>query len=139
MLIQFLVYYCQGATGFQSSFGKSSSMIELPQAECKGPSDQLRQSECLNKKGKTLEGDSLEAGVQENIILRKNGSNTEVMSSTSEKETMETKAKTVKGRQTQSGPLMPGKVLSHSSSERGRTSERFVIVNFQCLLLCLLS
>lgn len=54
------------------------------------------------------------------------------MPSTSEKETThpKTKTETVRSRQTQSGPLMPGIVLTHSLSERGRITERFVIVTF---------
>lgn len=116
--------------------GKSNSITELSQAESRGPTNQLQLSESLNQKGKTLEGDSLDR-IQENIVLKKNGSSTEVMASTSAKDTMQTKAKALKSRQTQSGPLMPGMVLSHLSSERARNSERFVILHFKFLHLCL--
>ncbi|KAH9718968.1 protein kinase superfamily protein [Citrus sinensis] len=118
----------KAGTGFQFSLGKSNSIAELSQAESRGPTNQLQLYESLNKKGKALEGDSLDRN-QENIALRKNGSSTEEMASTSEKDTMQTKAKAVKSRHTQSGPLMPGMLLSHSSSERARNSERCEIEN----------
>lgn len=116
--------------------GKSNSIAELSQAESRGPTNQLQLYESLNKKGKALEGDSLDRN-QENIALKKNGSSTEEMASTSEKDTMQTKAKAVKSRHTQSGPLMPGMLLSHSSSERARNPERFVSLHFKFLHLCL--
>lgn len=118
----------KAATGCQFSLGKSNSITELSQAESGGPTNQLQLSESLNQKGKTLECDSLDR-IQESIVLKKNGSSTEVMASTSAKDTMQTKAKALKSRQTQSGPLMPGMVLSHSSSERARNSERCEIEN----------
>lgn len=118
----------KAGTGFEFSLGKSNSIAELSQAESRGPTNQLQLSESLNKKGKALEGDSLDRN-QENIALKKNGSSTEEMASTSEKDTMQTKAKAVKSRQTQSGPLTPGMVLSQSSSERARNSERCEIEN----------
>ncbi|KAK0586089.1 hypothetical protein LWI29_000730 [Acer saccharum] len=113
----------KAATDSKSTFGKSNSNIEL----CRGKSDQ-QQSECLNRKGKILEVDSLESGIQENIVLKRNGLSTEAMASTSEKDLMPTKVKTLQTRQTQSGPLMPGVVLSHSASEK-RYSERFEMDN----------
>ncbi|XP_031265654.1 serine/threonine-protein kinase BLUS1-like isoform X2 [Pistacia vera] len=105
------------ATDFQFSFGKSNSAAEVSQTENRGQNDQLRLSESLNKKGKSPE-------IQEKIVFKKNGSSTEAMASTSEKDSILTKAKSVKSRQSQSGPLMPGVVLTHSSSERGRNSDR---------------
>ncbi|KAJ0048129.1 hypothetical protein Pint_14829 [Pistacia integerrima] len=105
------------ATDFQFSFGKSNSAAEVSQTENSGQNDQLQLSESLNKKGKSPE-------IQEKIVFKKNGSSTEAMASTSEKDSMLTKAKSVKSRQSQSGPLMPGVVLTHSSSERGRNSDR---------------
>ncbi|XP_044484708.1 serine/threonine-protein kinase BLUS1-like isoform X4 [Mangifera indica] len=41
-----------------------------------------------------------------------------------EKDSVLTKSKADKSRQTQSGPLVPGVVLTHSSLERGRNSDR---------------
>ncbi|KAK3030662.1 hypothetical protein RJ639_035866, partial [Escallonia herrerae] len=55
-----------------------------------------------------------------------NGSKTEQLPSTSEKDAVQTKTAnpTGKTRQSQSGPLMPGVVLTHSTSDRGRNIER---------------
>lgn len=88
--------------------------------------DELAQAECLSKKGKSLRSDSLESSNQEKIGQEKDISSAELMPSTSEKDMVNAKTKTqmVKGRQTQSGPLMPGVVLSHSLSDRGRSFER---------------
>lgn len=41
----------------------------------------------------------------------------------------------VKGRQSQSGPLMPGIVLGQTSTERSRVSERLILNSFMLLLL----
>ncbi|XP_007039408.2 PREDICTED: STE20/SPS1-related proline-alanine-rich protein kinase [Theobroma cacao] len=110
----------------ESSFGKLNLNREVSQAETGGPRNvDLSQSDCLNGKGKNLECDIVEAGCQETVGLRKNGSSIDVMASTSERDVVLTRAKTVKPRQTQSGPLTPGAVLNHSSSERVRNSERF--------------
>lgn len=88
--------------------------------------DELAQAGCLSKKGKSLRSDSLESSNQEKIGQEKDISSAEMMPSTSEKDIVNAKTKTqmVKGRQTQSGPLMPGVVLSHSLSDRGRSFER---------------
>ncbi|KAL5750184.1 hypothetical protein ACOSP7_024787 [Xanthoceras sorbifolium] len=115
----------KAATDSKFTFGKSNSSVELYWSEYRGKSDQPQLSECSNRKGKIVEVDSLESGIQEKILLKKNGSSSEAMASTSEKDLMPAKVKTVKTRQTQSGPLMPGVVLSHSASERGRNLERF--------------
>lgn len=97
---------------------------EASQVEFGGPrSVDSIQPDCLNETGKSLECDRVEKG------LRKNGSNIDVMASTSEKDVGLTKSKTVKPRQTQSGPLTPGAVLNHSSSDRVRNSERLVMVH----------
>ncbi|XP_021279558.1 STE20/SPS1-related proline-alanine-rich protein kinase-like [Herrania umbratica] len=110
----------------ESSLGKLNLNREVSQAETGGPRNvDLSQSDCLNGKGKNPECDIVEAGRQETVSLRKNGSSIDVMASTSEKDVVLTRAKTVKPRQTQSGPLTPGAVLNHSSSERVRNSERF--------------
>lgn len=93
------------------------------QTETGEQNDQLQPSESLNKKGKSPE-------IQENFFLKKNGSSTEAMASTSEKDSVLTKSKADKSRQTQSGPLVPGVVLTHSSLERGRNSDRFVIFHY---------
>ncbi|KAK6250910.1 hypothetical protein SCA6_004915 [Theobroma cacao] len=116
----------QAAAYCESSLGKLNLNREVSQAETGGPRNvDLSQSDCLNGKGKNLECDIVEAGCQETVGLRKNGSSIDVMASTSERDVVLTRAKTVKPRQTQSGPLTPGAVLNHSSSERVRNSERF--------------
>uniref|UniRef100_A0A2P2LGD5 Uncharacterized protein MANES_02G003400 n=1 Tax=Rhizophora mucronata TaxID=61149 RepID=A0A2P2LGD5_RHIMU len=105
------------------------------QAEGRGlvGGNELMQPESLNRKGKYLEGESLETGFPDKTGWKRNGSSaetsTEAKVSTSEKEIMQAKAKMMKGRQTQSGPLMPSAVLCHAAPERGRTSERFEIEN----------
>lgn len=83
----------------------------------------LLQSDCLNGKGKNPECEIVEAVLHEKG-LRKNGSGIDIMASTSEKDVVMTGAKSVKPRQTQSGPLTPAAVLNHSSSERVHNSER---------------
>ncbi|KAL6349485.1 hypothetical protein AAG906_034142 [Vitis piasezkii] len=109
----------------RSSLGKS---ISTNDNFCRGriTGDELAQAECLSKKGKSLRSDSLESSNQEKIGQEKDISSAEMMPSTSEKDIVNAKTKTqmVKGRQTQSGPLMPGVVLSHSLSDRGRSFER---------------
>ncbi|XP_024023827.1 serine/threonine-protein kinase BLUS1 [Morus notabilis] len=118
------IFIDKDAPPSQSIQGKLNSNSKLP---CEGQSsgDKSLQSEYLNKKGKILECDVQESGFQENMGLKKNGSITEATTSTSDKEIVMSKNRTpVKVRQTYSGPLMPGAVLSHSVSERGRPSER---------------
>ncbi|KAB2069768.1 hypothetical protein ES319_A08G113400v1 [Gossypium barbadense] len=108
------------------SLGKLSLNREVSQAECRGPgSIELLQIDCLNGKGKNLECDIVEAGCQEILGLKKNGSIIDVMGSTSEKDVVLTRANTVKPRETQTGPLTPGVVLSRSSSDWVHNSERF--------------
>ncbi|PPD86202.1 hypothetical protein GOBAR_DD16867 [Gossypium barbadense] len=104
----------------ESSLGKLNLDREVSLVEFGGPrSVDSIQPDCLNETGKNLDCDRVEKG------LRKNGSNIDVMASTSEKDVDLAKAKAVKPRQTQSGPLTTGPVLNHSSSDRVRNSERF--------------
>lgn len=118
---------CKDASGATSSLGKSVSTNDLI---CRGQinSDELPLPVCLSNKDKVLGNDLLESGGQNKIGQDRNGSNTEMIPSTSEREVVLARCKTqaVKNRQCQSGPLMPGIVLNHSSSlsERGRISER---------------
>ena len=93
----------------------------------------------MSNKGKSLRSDSFESSNQEKIGQEKDASSAEMMPSTSAKDMVNTKTKTqmVKSRQTQSGPLMPGVVLSHSLSDRGRAFERFILCCFTNLfILC---
>ncbi|KAI8546129.1 hypothetical protein RHMOL_Rhmol07G0092600 [Rhododendron molle] len=83
-------------------------------------------AECSSNKEKTPERDILESDYQGKVELEKNASRTELPPSHPEKDPVLAKIKTSTGnsRLTQSGPLMPGIVLNHSKSERGRSSER---------------
>uniref|UniRef100_A0A0R0GH66 Protein kinase domain-containing protein n=1 Tax=Glycine max TaxID=3847 RepID=A0A0R0GH66_SOYBN len=87
---------------------------------------QTEQDEYLNKKEKNPKSDLQEPGLPKNIIWKRNGSITEATTSTLEKDIgmCKIKGQSRKIRQTQSGPLLPGTVLSHSALERGRTLER---------------
>jgi hypothetical protein len=129
----FLVFHWQDSTDCLSRLGKLNLNNELAQPECRGRTsgEELPQIDCLNRKEKIVDGDSLEYGCQEKVVWKKNGSSVEASSSTSEKDMVQAKTKTqmVQSRQTQSGPLTPGAVLSHSLSERVRISERFVMIH----------
>lgn len=64
-------------------------------------------------------------------ILDKDGLNVESAAPSFETETAQVKANSqaVRGRQSQSGPLTPGIVLGQTSMERGRVSERLILIN----------
>ncbi|EXB81857.1 hypothetical protein L484_015331 [Morus notabilis] len=113
------IFIDKDAPPSQSIQGKLNSNSELP---CEGQSsgDKSLQSEYLNKKGKILECDVQESGFQENMGLKKNGSITEATTSTSDKEIVMSKNRTlVKVCQTYSGPLMPD-AAETTASERER-------------------
>ncbi|XVF53154.1 hypothetical protein PTKIN_Ptkin05aG0077500 [Pterospermum kingtungense] len=116
----------EAAAYCESILGKLNINREVSHAECGGPkSVALLQSGCLNVKGEIPECNIVGAGCQEKVGLRENGSNIDSMASTSEKDVLLTRAKAVKPRQTQSGPLTPGVVLNHSSSVQVHNPERF--------------
>lgn len=94
-------------------------------------SDQTRASEGQIKKGKDLESGLLDSDQRKNE-LKKNGSKTELPPLTSDKDVVQTKTRNLTGkpRQSQSGPLMPGTVLSHSTAERARNIERFLCLYY---------
>lgn len=134
---------CQDAICPQSSLRNFNSCSELSRDEHGlGASGQgLAQVECLSKKGNFMESDMLKSGFQEKTGWKRNGTSTEAEASTSGQDNVQGKTKTQmpKGRQTQSGPLLPGIVLSHSLSERVRGSERFVLFHgfiFINLIIC---
>ncbi|XP_049376336.1 uncharacterized protein LOC125841280 isoform X1 [Solanum stenotomum] len=85
------------------------------------------------KKGKDLESSTPDSDPWEKNGLKKNASKTELPPLTSERDALLAKSRTqtTKARQSQSGPLMAGAVLSHSASERVRSSERSEIENQQ--------
>lgn len=116
----------QAESNSQSSLCKMSLNSETSPVEHKRllSSDQVSHSHSVDRKGKVLETEIVDSRCLENVSLKKNGSCTEVISSALEKNMVQAKTTTVKTRQTQSGPLMPGIVLNHSHSERSRISER---------------
>ncbi|XP_057478431.1 serine/threonine-protein kinase BLUS1-like isoform X2 [Actinidia eriantha] len=107
------------------SLGKSISTNDMICSEQRC-ADEFSLAECSNNKEKFPESDLLESDYQGKIVLEKNASRTELPLSISEKDAVQAKPKTTTGksRQCQSGPLMPGIVLNHSLSERGRIFER---------------
>ncbi|KAJ7010399.1 hypothetical protein NC653_000982 [Populus alba x Populus x berolinensis] len=117
----------KAAIGSQSSSVKvnSNSEIQLVEYSRQLSGGELPQADNFIRKGKLPESDLLETSSLEKVGWKRNGSSSEAKASTSESVMAQAKAKTVKSRQTHSGPLMPGTVFSHSLSERGRTSERF--------------
>ncbi|GAB2296216.1 hypothetical protein Dimus_030344 [Dionaea muscipula] len=82
-------------------------------------------TESVSNEGKITESESLESCRQEENGLAKGCPSTKLEMDTLEKGMGQTSSHTTRGRQTQSGPLIPGIVLSQSSSERSRVSERF--------------
>ncbi|KAK4489230.1 hypothetical protein RD792_005026 [Penstemon davidsonii] len=89
--------------------------------------------ESQTEKGKVSESDIVESDNQGQTGLKKSESKAELPLPLVEKDAAQTKTKiqTSRPRQTQSGPLMPGTVLSHSMSERARNVERCEIENQQ--------
>ncbi|GMQ05974.1 hypothetical protein CsSME_00050756 [Camellia sinensis var. sinensis] len=118
------VFNYKKASNSRFSVGKSISTNDIICSE--QTSDEFSSAECLSNKGKVSESDLLESDYQGKIDLEKNGSRTEPLPSTSEKDIVLAKIKTSasKSRQTQSGPLMPSIVLNHSVTERGHIFER---------------
>ncbi|KAI4315572.1 hypothetical protein L6164_028367 [Bauhinia variegata] len=123
---KFFTNYKFDATDFRCDLKNSDKSVQDEFTSQLSGND-IQQNEGLNKKGKIPESDFLESGGPKNIIWKRNGSINEAMTSTTEKDTGPSKIKTqsVKNRQTLSGPLMPGTVIGHSLSERGRPFERF--------------
>jgi serine/threonine protein kinase len=105
----------------QTNFGKASSSNKISQAELKGHSSPVDepQADFYNRKGKGLESDLQEPISEDKNGWKKTGSSTDLSASTTENDMAHTKPKPVNYRKTQSGPLIPGVVFSHS-----RTTER---------------
>ncbi|KAL6979401.1 non-specific serine,threonine protein kinase [Sarracenia purpurea var. burkii] len=107
------------------SLGKSISTNDII---CSEPThgDEFPPAQYPSNKGKIPESDVLESDYQGEIGPEKNASKPELPPPTLEKDAIQKKTKTPAGksRLTQSGPLMPGIVLNHSRSERGRIFER---------------
>ncbi|XP_011070376.1 serine/threonine-protein kinase BLUS1 [Sesamum indicum] len=83
-------------------------------------------AESQTKKDKVSESDLTASDNQGKNGLKKSASKAELLPPMLEKDAAQAKTKNQTGRprQTQSGPLMPGTVLSHSLSERTRKLER---------------
>ncbi|XAR55184.1 Non-specific serine/threonine protein kinase [Bertholletia excelsa] len=113
------------ASSLRFSLGKSISVNDIISSEPKS-GDEFPPAECSRNKEKYLESDSPKADYREQINMEKNGPIAELPLSTSEKEAAQAKTKTPAGKtcQTQSGPLLPGMVLSHAVPERARIFER---------------
>lgn len=109
----------------RSSLGKTISTSEIVCSEQVG-GDEALPTETLSAEGKIVESDLLECDNQGKNGLEKSGSKTEQLPLPSDKDAAQAKTRnpTGRSRQTQSGPLMPGVVLSHSQSERMRSYER---------------
>ncbi|XP_011101905.1 STE20/SPS1-related proline-alanine-rich protein kinase [Sesamum indicum] len=88
--------------------------------------------ESQTKKGKVSDSDLFETNNQVNTGV-KSGSRADLTPPVIEKDVAQAKTRTqvARARQTQSGPLIPGAVLSHSQSERARNLERYEIENQQ--------
>lgn len=89
------------------------------------------QDECQIRGVKVLESDNLESGNQGKFLLKKNVAKAELPPTVSEKDSLQAKSRlqTVKSRQTQSGPLMPGIVVGQSIPDRLRNSERCITIH----------
>ncbi|XP_062026711.1 serine/threonine-protein kinase BLUS1-like isoform X2 [Rosa rugosa] len=122
------VFSYKVATDWKSSLGKSNENNEPPWTDRKSEvnGDDSQQVECVNRKDKHHESETLESGGQQGTDWKKNGSSSEATASTSETDMVQAKSRivAVKSRQTRSGPLTPGGVLNHSLSETGRSFER---------------
>ncbi|PHT57781.1 Serine/threonine-protein kinase fray2 [Capsicum baccatum] len=95
--------------------------------------ESVGEAESEIRKEKDLESSPLDSGHWEKNGMKKNASKMELPPLTSDRDALPAKSRTQtpKARQSQSGPLMAGMVLSHSASERARNSERSEIENQQ--------
>ncbi|KAG6407599.1 hypothetical protein SASPL_130595 [Salvia splendens] len=107
--------------------------------------DELLVVENLTNKGQTYESGIKEFDNKAKTDMKKSNSKSELPASLVENEGAQAKNKTQTGRarQTQSGPLVPGMVLSNSQSERARKFERFSASSYSCYvsaaMVCYLS
>lgn len=79
-----------------------------------------------NYKGEIGRSELLDSRCEVKNVIEKDAQGSEMAGPSSARDSAQVKAKSqlVKGRQSQSGPLMPGVVLGQTSKERGRVSER---------------
>lgn len=106
-----------------------SSSLGILKSKNEQMSSSILRTSSLDKKGTTVESNFPEPSYSEKSAGKRVASNNEMAALIAEKDPLQAKIKTqaLKNRQTQSGPLMPGTVLTHSRSERSRIPERFVM------------
>ncbi|KAL0296404.1 UNVERIFIED_CONTAM: Serine/threonine-protein kinase fray2 [Sesamum radiatum] len=107
-----------------STFLNKFMLCLLPREKANG--NEVLVAESQTKKEKVYESDLTASDNQGKNGLKKSASKAELLPPMVEKDAAQAKTKhqTGRPRQTQSGPLMPGTVLSHSLSERTRKLER---------------
>ncbi|KAL0372910.1 UNVERIFIED_CONTAM: Serine/threonine-protein kinase fray2 [Sesamum calycinum] len=107
-----------------STFLNKFMLCLLPREKANG--NEVLVAESQTKKEKVYESDLTASDNQGKNGLKKSASKAELLPPMVEKDAAQAKTKNQTGRprQTQSGPLMPGTVLSHSLSERTRKLER---------------
>lgn len=103
--------------------------------------DEVLVVESQTNKGQTSESDMREYDANAKTDTMKSESKSELAASLVEKEGVQAKTRnqTGRARQTQSGPLVPGMVLSNSQSERARKFERFSASSYSCYVSALCS
>lgn len=102
--------------------------------------DEVLVVESRTNEGQTSESDMKEYDAKAKTDTKQSDSKSELPPPSVEKEgaLAKTKSQTGRPRQTQSGPLVPGMVLSNSQSERARNFERlYFLFCTILLLLCL--
>lgn len=102
--------------------------------------DEVLVVESQTNKGQTSESYLKEYDTKAKTDTKKSDSKSELPPSLIEKEGAQAKTRnqTGRARQTQSGPLVPGMVLSNSQSERARNFERFIFYFLHHLTLVML-
>ncbi|KAL2516665.1 Protein kinase superfamily protein [Abeliophyllum distichum] len=95
--------------------------------------DEVPVVESLSKKEKVFENDLPDSDKQGKTGINKSVSKAELPMLEKDSAQAKTRIQMGKPRQTQSGPLMPGVVLSHTKSDRARNLERCEIENHQAV------
>lgn len=88
----------------------------------------------------TTGNELLDSGSPGKNVQEKDGVDLDIVASDGEMYTAQVKdnSQAVKGRQSQSGPLMPGIVLGQTSTERGRVIERLILIHWLYISLFLI-
>ncbi|XP_047981588.1 serine/threonine-protein kinase BLUS1-like [Salvia hispanica] len=127
------------ADNIRSNLSQKSASDSVPKPAVHNiDSEKINGDELLVVENLTNKGQTYESGIKEfdnnnkaKIDMKKSNSKSELPASLVENEGAQAKNKnqTGRARQTQSGPLVPGMVLSNSQSERARKFERYEIDN----------